>query len=322
MNFLDFEKPVEELFAELEKVKADSSLTLTERQEQITQLQQKIEAARKEIYSNLSVWQRIQVSRHPDRPYTLYYIESICSKFVELFGDRSFKDDKAIVGGLGDIDGKTYMIIGHQKGANTKMRQYRNFGMPNPEGYRKALRLMKLAEKFNKPVVTLIDTPGAYPGEEAEQRGQGEAIARNLIQMAGLKVPVLCIVIGEGASGGALGIGVGDKLLMLENTWYSVISPESCSSILWRSWEHKEKAAEALKPTAQDLLSFGIIDGIINEPTGGAHADAAEMAVRLKKAIITHIAELETKTAAERIEQRINKYSAIGVYDTINEKEL
>ncbi len=322
MNFLDFEKPVEELFAELEKVKADSSLTLTERQEQITQLQQKIEAARKEIYSNLSVWQRIQVSRHPDRPYTLYYIESICSKFVELFGDRSFKDDKAIVGGLGDIDGKTYMIIGHQKGANTKMRQYRNFGMPNPEGYRKALRLMKLAEKFNKPVVTLIDTPGAYPGEEAEQRGQGEAIARNLIQMAGLKVPVLCIVIGEGASGGALGIGVGDKLLMLENTWYSVISPESCSSILWRSWEHKEKAAEALKPTAQDLLSFGIIDGIINEPIGGAHADAAEMAVRLKKAIITHIAELETKTAAERIEQRINKYSAIGVYDTINEKEL
>lgn len=322
MNFLDFEKPVEELFAELEKVKADSSLTLTERQEQINQLQEKIEAARKEIYSNLSVWQRIQVSRHPDRPYTLYYIESICSKFVELFGDRSFKDDKAIVGGLGDIDGKTYMIIGHQKGANTKMRQYRNFGMPNPEGYRKALRLMKLAEKFNKPVVTLIDTPGAYPGEEAEQRGQGEAIARNLIQMAGLKVPVLCIVIGEGASGGALGIGVGDKLLMLENTWYSVISPESCSSILWRSWEHKEKAAEALKPTAQDLLSFGIIDGIISEPTGGAHADAAEMAVRLKKAIITHIAELETKTAAERIEQRINKYSAIGVYDTINEKEL
>ena len=322
MNFLDFEKPVEESCAELEKVKADSGLTVIERQEQITQLQEKIEAVRKEIYSNLSVWQRIQVSRHPDRPYTLYYIESICSKFVELFGDRNFKDDKAIVGGLGDIDGKTYMIIGHQKGANTKMRQYRNFGMPNPEGYRKALRLMKLAEKFNKPVVTLIDTPGAYPGEEAEQRGQGEAIARNLIQMAGLKVPVLCIVIGEGASGGALGIGVGDKLLMLENTWYSVISPESCSSILWRSWEHKEKAAEALKPTAQDLLSFGIIDGIISEPTGGAHADAAEMAVRLKKAIISNIAELETKSAAERIEQRINKYSAIGVYDTINEKEL
>lgn len=322
MNFLDFEKPVEELCFELEKVKAAGGMASAEGQAQIAQLEEMICAARKEIYSNLTVWQRIQVSRHPDRPYTLFYIESICSKFVELFGDRNYKDDKAIVGGFGEIDGKTYMIIGHQKGANTKMRQYRNFGMPNPEGYRKALRLMKLAEKFNKPIVTLIDTPGAYPGEEAEQRGQGEAIARNLIEMAGLKVPVLCIVIGEGASGGALGIGVGDRMLMLENTWYSVISPESCSSILWRNWEHKEKAAEALKPTAQDLLSFGIIDGIITEPIGGAQANPAEIAARLKQTIIANIAELETKTAEERVNQRVNKYSAIGVYDTINEKEL
>jgi acetyl-CoA carboxylase carboxyl transferase subunit alpha len=225
------------------------------------------------------------------------------------------------VGGFGEIDGKTYMLIGHQKGVNTKMRQYRNFGMPNPEGYRKALRLMKLAEKFNKPVVTFIDTPGAYPGEEAEQRGQGEAIARNLMQMAALKVPVLCIVIGEGASGGALGIGVGDRLLMLENTWYSVISPESCSSILWRSWEHKEKAAEALKPTAQDLMSFGIIDGIVQEPIGGAHTNPAEIAQTVKQTIIKNIAELEALSAEERINQRIEKYSHIGVYDVFSEAQ-
>jgi acetyl-CoA carboxylase carboxyl transferase subunit alpha len=252
----------------------------------------------------------------------LFYIEYICNKFIELFGDRNFKDDKAIIGGLGEIDGKTYMLIGHQKGVNTKMRQYRNFGMPNPEGYRKALRLMKLAEKFNKPIVTLIDTPGAYPGEEAEARGQGEAIARNLMQMAGLKVPVLCIVIGEGASGGALGIGVGDKLLMLENTWYSVISPESCSSILWRSWDFKEKAAEALKPTPQDLLKFGIIDGIVKEPIGGAHSNPEEMAKTLKRTIIKHIAELEMKTAEQRINQRIEKYSGIGVYESTEENIL
>jgi acetyl-CoA carboxylase carboxyl transferase subunit alpha len=245
----------------------------------------------------------------------------MCDKFVELFGDRNFKDDKAIVGGLGSIDGKTYMFIGHQKGANTRMRQYRNFGMPNPEGYRKALRLMKLAEKFNKPVITLIDTPGAYPGEEAEARGQGEAIARNLMEMAALKVPVLCIVIGEGASGGALGIGVGDRLLMLENTWYSVISPESCSSILWRSWDFKEKAAEALKPTAQDLLALGIIDGIVKEPAGGAHSNPEEMAKTLKRTIIKNIHELELAGADERITQRIDKYSHIGVYETMNEKE-
>jgi acetyl-CoA carboxylase carboxyl transferase subunit alpha len=284
-------------------------------------MEENIRQKQKEIYSNLTVWQRIQVSRHPERPYTLFYAQYLCEHFVELFGDRNFKDDKAIIGGFGSIAGKTYMIIGHQKGINTKMRQFRNFGMPNPEGYRKALRLMKLAEKFNKPIVTLIDTPGAYPGEEAEQRGQAEAIARNLIQMAALKVPVLCIIVGEGASGGALGIGVGDRLLMLENTWFSVISPESCSSILWRSWEHKEKAAEALKPIPQDLLQFKIIDGIIKEPIGGAHAHPEEMAKTLKRTIISNIAELEKMSAEERINKRIEKYSRIGVYEELSEKQ-
>lgn len=315
MTFLDFEKPIEDLFAELEKANEEQPVAT----EKIAALERGIYNTRKEIYRNLNTWQRVQASRHPERPYTLFYIENLCSKFVELFGDRNFKDDKAIIGGFGEIDGKTYMIIGHQKGVNTKMRQYRNFGMPNPEGYRKALRLMKLAEKFNKPIVTLIDTPGAYPGEEAEQRGQGEAIARNLMQMAALKVPVLCIVIGEGASGGALGIGVGDKLLMLENTWYSVISPESCSSILWRSWEHKEKAAEALKPTPQHLLQFGIIDGIVDEPVGGAHADPKAMAEKLKQVIIENVAALESKTAEERINGRVDKYSRMGVYEVLNE---
>lgn len=313
MTFLDFEEPIADLFAQLEKLKADSS-GKDSVAKKIADLEVKINDKRKKIYSNLSVWQRIQVSRHPDRPYTLYYIESIFENFVELFGDRNFKDDKAIVGGLGSINGKTYMIIGHQKGVNTKMRQLRNFGMPNPEGYRKALRLMKLAEKFNKPIVTFIDTPGAYPGAEAEQRGQGEAIARNLFEMASLKVPVLCIVIGEGASGGALGIGVGDKLLMLENTWYSVISPEACSSILWRTAENKEKAALALKPTPQELLELKIIDGIVEEPTGGAHANPTEMAQTLKQTIIQHIDELERLSAAERISKRIDKYSAIGEF--------
>lgn len=241
----------------------------------------------------------------------------MCDDFVELFGDRNFKDDKAIMGGFGSIGGKTYMIIGHQKGSNTKMRQLRNFGMPHPEGYRKAMRLMKLAEKFNKPIVTLIDTPGAYPGEGAEQRGQAEAIARNLFEMTGLKVPVLCIVIGEGASGGALGIGVGDRLLMLENTWYSVISPESCSTILWRTVEHKEKAAEALKPTAQDLYKMKIIDGIVKEPIGGAHSNPEETAKTLRKTIIKNIEELESYTPQERITMRIDKYSNMGVYETV-----
>ncbi len=321
MNYLDFEKPIAELSKELNNLtgskQKDSSATA---QEKVRWLEHEIKEKQKEIYANLTVWQRVQVSRHPDRPYSLFYIEYICDKFIELFGDRNFKDDKAIVGGLGDIDGKTYMIIGHQKGVNTKMRQYRNFGMPNPEGYRKALRLMKLAEKFNKPIVTLIDTPGAFPGEEAEQRGQGEAIARNLMEMAALKVPVLCIVIGEGASGGALGIGVGDRMLMLENTWYSVISPESCSSILWRSWNFKEKAAEALKPTANDLLGFGIIDGIVKEPVGGAHSNPEEMAKTLKKTIIKNIADLENIKADARITQRIEKYSRMGVYEEIKEE--
>lgn len=318
MTFLDFEQPIADLHAQLEQLNeagADSAAA----QEKIRFLEIDIREKQKEIYSNLTVWQRIQVSRHPERPYSLFYIEYMCDKFIELFGDRNFKDDKAIIGGLGSIDGKTYMFIGHQKGVNTKMRQYRNFGMPNPEGYRKALRLMKLAEKFNKPIVTLIDTPGAYPGEEAEQRGQGEAIARNLMEMANLKVPVLCIVIGEGASGGALGIGVGDRLLMLENTWYSVISPESCSSILWRSWDFKEKAAEELKPTAHDLLKFGIIDGIVKEPAGGAHSNPEEMAKTLKKTILKNIHELEAFSAEARIENRITKYSRIGVYETAKE---
>ncbi len=321
MNFLDFEKPIADLYAQLDLLIESGEREHVTTQEKMRLLEFEIKEKQKEIYSNLTVWQRVQVSRHPDRPYSLFYIEYICEQFIELFGDRNFKDDKAIVGGLGNIDGKTYMIIGHQKGSNTKMRQYRNFGMPNPEGYRKALRLMKLAEKFNKPIITLIDTPGAFPGEEAEQRGQGEAIARNLMEMAALKVPVLCIVIGEGASGGALGIGVGDRMLMLENTWYSVISPESCSSILWRSWDFKEKAAEALKPTAHDLLKFGIIDGIVKEPIGGAHANPEEMAKHLKKTIIKNIAELEMHSAHGRISQRIDKYSRIGVYETIDEKE-
>ncbi|HWB64990.1 MAG TPA: acetyl-CoA carboxylase carboxyltransferase subunit alpha, partial [Chitinophagales bacterium] len=314
-------QPIEEMVKQLDQLNESWDHESAAVQEKIRWLEAEIRDRQREIYSNLTVWQRIQVSRHPDRPYTLFYIEYICEKFIELFGDRNFRDDKAIVGGLGSIDGKTYMIIGHQKGINTKMRQYRNFGMPNPEGYRKALRLMKLAEKFNKPIVTLIDTPGAYPGEEAEQRGQGEAIARNLMQMATLKVPVLCIIIGEGASGGALGIGVGDRTLMLENTWYSVISPESCSSILWRNWDNKEKAAEALKPTAQNLLQFGIIDGIVKEPVGGAHSAPEIMAKTLKSTIVKNIEELSAFTPAERIQNRINKYSGIGIYKEASENQ-
>ena len=314
MNFLDFEQPIEDLHKQIEHLKHGKHQTKSKTT--VKELEAKLRDTQIEIYSRLTTWQRIQVSRHPDRPYTLYYIDQIATKFIELYGDRSFRDDKAIVGGFGELNGETVMFIGHQKGNNTKARQYRNFGMPNPEGYRKALRLMKLAEKFNKPIVTLIDTPGAYPGEEAEQRGQGEAIARNLLEMVSLKVPLLCIVIGEGASGGALGIGIGDKLLMLENTWYSVISPESCSSILWRSWEFKEKAANALKPTPQDLLELGIIDGIIPEPLGGAHNAPEETASNLKAAILSNLTELKKLSAEERINKRIARYSGIGIYHT------
>jgi acetyl-CoA carboxylase carboxyl transferase subunit alpha len=314
MNFLDFEKPVQELTEELEKLKKSAEKTKVDMSAAIAELEQKIVDKRKEIYSNLTPWQRVQASRHPDRPYTLAYIEAITNNtFLELHGDRNVKDDKAMVGGFGEVEGQTVMFIGQQKGTNTKSRQLRNFGMANPEGYRKALRLMKLAEKFNKPIVTFIDTPGAYPGLEAEERGQGEAIARNLYEMAQLKVPVICIIIGEGASGGALGIGVGDRVLMLENTWYSVISPESCSSILWRSWEHKEKAADALKLTASDMLSNKLIDGVIKEPIGGAHVDPQATFVTVKAAILDHLAELKRLDPVTRVSKRIGKFCSMGV---------
>jgi acetyl-CoA carboxylase carboxyl transferase subunit alpha len=267
----DFEKPIADLLLQIEKVKQVSEKTKVDMSATIAELEEKLDFARHDVYSNLTGWQNVQISRHPERPYTLSYIEMICDDFIEMHGDRTVKDDKAIVGGFASIGGQTVMVIGHQKGVNTKMRQYRNFGMSNPEGYRKALRLMKLAEKFNKPVITFIDTPGAYPGLEAEERGQGEAIARNLLEMSVLKVPILCFIVGEGASGGALGIGIGDRVYMLEHTWYSVISPESCSSILWRSWDFKEKAADCLKLTANDMYANKLIDGIIKEPLGGAH---------------------------------------------------
>jgi len=280
-------------------------------------LESKIREVTEQVYSNLTPWQRVQVSRHPDRPYTLNYIEALTEgNFMELHGDRTVKDDKAMVGGFGFIDGQSVMFIGQQKGVNTKMRQYRNFGMANPEGYRKALRLMKLAEKFNRPIVTLIDTPGAFPGLEAEERGQGDAIARNLIEMCQLRVPVICIVIGEGASGGALGIGIGDRVLMLENTWYSVISPESCSSILWRNWDHKMEAAEALKLTGTDMQELGLVDGIIPEPLGGAHADREAMFAQVKKEIKKHLNKLVPMDADKRIDQRIRKFASMGVVNS------
>ena len=277
------------------------------------EINEKIEKTRKEIFENLNGWQKVQISRHPERPYTLQYIESICDDFIEMHGDRTVKDDKAIVGGFGTLNGQTVMFIGHQKGANTKLRQYRNFGMANPEGYRKALRLMKLAEKFNKPIVTFIDTPGAYPGLEAEERGQGEAIARNLLEMSVLKVPVLCFIVGEGASGGALGIGIGDRVYMLQYTWYSVISPESCSSILWRSWDYKERAAEALKLTAEDMFQNKLVDGIIPEPIGGAHHNPAQMAETIKSKIVEDLAALGKMDPQKRIDERIAKFCAMGV---------
>ncbi len=310
---LDFEKPIAELEAKLIDMNQLASDSDKEVQAAVKALERKILDLKKETFENLTGWQRVQLSRHPDRPYTLDYIYEITSDFIEIHGDRTVGDDKAMIGGFGSIDGQTFMLIGQQKGRNTKQRQMRNFGMANPEGYRKALRLMKMAEKFNKPIVTFIDTPGAFPGLEAEERGQGEAIARNLKEMFMLKVPVICVVIGEGASGGALGIAIGDRVLMLENTWYSVISPESCSSILWRSWDYKEQAAEVLKLTAKDMLSHKLIDGIVKEPLGGAHVDVKWMASEVKKVILGLTKELNALTPAQRIEQRIEKFSAMGV---------
>jgi acetyl-CoA carboxylase carboxyl transferase subunit alpha len=310
---LDFEKPIAELEGKLADMKQLSDDSDESVKKAIEALDKKITDLKKETFENLTGWQRVQLSRHPDRPYTLDYIYEITTDFIELHGDRTVADDKAMIGGLGSIEGQTFMMIGQQKGRNTKQRQMRNFGMANPEGYRKALRLMKIAEKFNKPIVTFIDTPGAFPGLEAEERGQGEAIARNLKEMFMLKVPVICIIIGEGASGGALGIAIGDKVLMLENTWYSVISPESCSSILWRSWDYKEQAAEVLKLTAKDMLKNKLIDGIIKEPLGGAHTDVKAMAAEIKKVILQNFADLSKHTPQERISQRIDKFCAMGV---------
>lgn len=317
MQFLDFEKPIEDLTQQLEKIKALAEKNNVDMSASVKELETTIANTRKEIYSNLTPWQRVQLSRHPERPYTLFYINQICDTFTELFGDRNVADDKAIVGGFAEIDGNSVMLIGHQKGVNTKQRQIRNFGMANPEGYRKALRLMKLAEKFNKPIVTLIDTPGAFPGLEAEERGQGEAIARNLFEMVNLKVPVICIIIGEGASGGALGIGIGDKVAMLENTWYTVISPENCSTILWHSWDYKVQAAEQLHLTSKDMSSFGLVDDVIPEPEGGAHNQPEAMAETLKQYILDNIKKLSSVKADKRVEQRIEKFSKMGVYDEI-----
>ena len=309
----DFDKPIADLQHQVEKVKQIAEKTKVDMSATLKELDEKIEKTKLDIYSNLTGWQQVQISRHPERPYTLQYIESISDDFIEMHGDRTVKDDKAIVGGFGSINGQTVMFIGHQKGINTKMRQYRNFGMANPEGYRKALRLMKLAEKFNKPVVTFIDTPGAFPGLEAEERGQGEAIARNLLEMSVLRVPIICMIVGEGASGGALGIGIGDRVYMLEHTWYSVISPESCSSILWRSWDFKEKAAECLKLTADNMLANKLIDGIIKEPMGGAHQNPEAMSATIKEKILADLAQLKSKTVETLIAERIDKFCAMGV---------
>jgi acetyl-CoA carboxylase carboxyl transferase subunit alpha len=322
MTYLDFEKPVQEMEAELLKLKEVALKSKVDLNDKILEMENHIREKTRELYANLTPWQRVQVSRHPERPYTLAYIDSVSNKtFIELHGDRTVGDDKAMVGGFGEIDGQTVMFIGQQKGINTKMRQIRRFGMANPEGYRKALRLMKMAEKFGKPIVTFIDTPGAYPGLEAEERGQGEAIARNLLEMVQLKVPVICIIIGEGASGGALGIGIGDKVLMLENTWYSVISPESCSSILWRSWNFKEKAAEALKLTSHDMSANKLVDGVIPEPEGGAHRDHEAIFATVKAEILKHLKELKKMNPEKRIEERIGKFASMGVVHDLEKEE-
>ncbi|OYU55358.1 MAG: acetyl-CoA carboxylase carboxyl transferase subunit alpha [Chitinophagaceae bacterium BSSC1] len=317
-QFLDFEKPIKELYEQIEDTKklAEKN-TKIDYSATIEQLEASIIEKRKEITASLTAWQRVQLSRHPDRPYTMKYIQNMTTNFVELHGDRNVKDDKAMIGGFADLNGQTVMIIGQQKGSNTKMRQLRNFGMANPEGYRKALRLMRLAEKFNKPVICLIDTPGAFPGLEAEERGQGEAIARNIYEMIRLKVPIVIVIIGEGASGGALGIGVGDKTLMMENTWYTVISPESCSSILWRSWDKKETAAEQLKLTPTDMKGFGLVDEIVHEPDGGAHWDYAAAAEILKTYIIRALEEVKHKDPLQRVNDRIDKYGQMGFWEDI-----
>ena len=311
----DFEKPLAELVQQIEKVKQVADKTKVDMSATITELEEKLEETRQGLYTHLTGWQKVQMSRHAERPQTLDYISLICDDFIEMHGDRTVKDDKAIIGGFASIDGQTVMIIGHQKGKNTKERQYRNFGMANPEGYRKALRLMRLAEKFNKPVISFIDTMGAYPGLEAEERGQGEAIARNLLEMSVLKVPIICFVVGEGASGGALGIGIGDKVYMLEHTWYSVISPESCSSILWRSWDYKEKAAECLKLTSDDMFKNKLIDGIIKEPLGGAHQNPEAMAATVKEQILKDLKELKKDKVDKMIATRIEKFCAMGVVE-------
>lgn len=315
MEYLEFELPIKDLEDQLQKCRLIGEESEVDVTETCSQIENKLKQAKTDIYKNLTPWQRVQLSRHPNRPYTLDHIHAICGDtFLELHGDRSVKDDKAMIGGLGKIGDQSYMFIGQQKGYNTKTRQYRNFGMANPEGYRKALRLMKSAEKFGIPVVTLIDTPGAYPGLEAEERGQGEAIARNILEMTRLKVPIISIIIGEGASGGALGIGVGDIVLMLENSWYSVISPENCSSILWRSWEYKEQAAEALKLTAKDAMKIKVIDGVIKEPLGGAHRDREKTFKAVSDAISKSYESLKNLSPKEMIESRMNKYLEMGVF--------
>ncbi len=315
-QFLDFEQPIKELYEQIEDNKKLAAKNANSEYDSIiNRLEENILVKRKEITAHLTPWQKVQLSRHPDRPYTLEYIMKMFTNFIEFHGDRNVRDDKAMVGGFAQLEGETVMVIGQQKGTNTKMRQMRNFGMANPEGYRKALRLMKLAEKFEKPVITFIDTPGAYPGLEAEERGQGEAIARNIYEMLRLKIPVICVIIGEGASGGALGIGVGDKVLMMENTWYSVISPESCSSILWHNWEMKETAAEQLKLTAEDMLKFGLVDAIVPEPAGGAHWNYDEAAQSLKSYLIPLLADLKKMPADKRMNERIEKFRKMGFWE-------
>lgn len=316
MEYLEFELPIKELEEQLEKCRLIGNESDVDVSETCKQIEKKLTETKNNLYKNLTPWQRVQMSRHPNRPYTLDYINAILGEsFLELHGDRNFKDDKAMIGGLGKIGDQSYMFIGQQKGYNTKTRQYRNFGMSNPEGYRKALRLMKSAEKFGIPVVTLIDTPGAYPGIEAEERGQGEAIARNILEMTRLKVPIIVVIIGEGASGGALGIGVGDTTLMLENTWYSVISPESCSSILWRSWEFKVQAAESLKLTAKDMKKMKLVDKIIKEPLGGAHTDREKIYATVRDAIVKAYDEFKNLSPKELVKKRMNKYSQMGVFN-------